>query len=63
MRIPYLSRFLLALSLSAFASTAVGAVPQPLPTIRGIVVDPDGRAAARSRCLAGPPGCDGGHHR
>ena len=42
MRIAYLSRFLLALSLSALASTALGAVPQPLPTIRGIVVDPTG---------------------
>jgi len=42
MRIAYLSRFLLALSLSALASTAFGAVPQPLPTIRGIVVDPTG---------------------
>ena len=42
MHIAYLSRFLLALSLSAVASTAVGAVPQPLPTIRGIVVDPTG---------------------
>ncbi len=37
-----LSRSLLALSLSAFASTAMGAVPQALPTIRGIVVDPTG---------------------
>jgi hypothetical protein len=42
MRIAYLCRFLLALSLSALASTALGAVPQPLPTIRGIVVDPSG---------------------
>jgi hypothetical protein len=42
MRIAYLSRFLLALSLSALASTALGAVPQPLPTIRGVVVDPMG---------------------
>ena len=38
-----LSRSLLALSLSALASTAMGAVPQTLPTIRGIVVDPTGR--------------------
>jgi hypothetical protein len=37
-----LSRFLLAFSLSALASTALGAVPQPLPMIRGIVVDPTG---------------------
>ena len=43
MRIAYLSRFLLALSLSALASTAFGAVPQPLPTLRGIVVDPRAR--------------------
>ena len=42
MRIAYLSRFLFALSLSALASTALGAVPQPLPMIRGIVVDPTG---------------------
>ena len=42
MRIAYLCRFLLALSLSALASTALGAVPQPLPTIRGVVVDPTG---------------------
>ena len=42
MRIAYLTRFLLALSLSALASTALGAVPQPPPTIRGIVVDPTG---------------------
>jgi hypothetical protein len=42
MRIAYLSRVLLALSLSALASTALGAVPQPPPTIRGIVVDPTG---------------------
>ena len=42
MHIAYLSRFLLALSLSALTSTALGAVPQPLPTIRGIVVDPTG---------------------
>jgi hypothetical protein len=37
-----LSRFLLVFSLSALASTAMGAVPQPLPMIRGIVVDPTG---------------------
>jgi len=37
-----LSRSLLALSLSALVSTAMGAVPQPLPMIRGIVVDPTG---------------------
>jgi hypothetical protein len=42
MRIAYLCRFLLALSLSALASTALGAVPQSLPTIRGIVVEPSG---------------------
>ena len=42
MRIAYLSRFLLALSLSAVASTVMGAAPQPLPTIRGIVVDSRG---------------------
>jgi Carboxypeptidase regulatory-like domain len=42
MLIACLSRFLLALSLSALASTALGAAPQPLPTIRGIVVDPTG---------------------
>jgi hypothetical protein len=42
MRIAYLSRFLLALSLSAVASTVLGAAPQPLPTIRGIVVDSRG---------------------
>jgi hypothetical protein len=42
MRIANLSGFLLALSLSALPSTALGAVPQPLPTIRGIVVDPTG---------------------
>ncbi len=42
MRIAYLSRFLLALSLSALASTALGAAPQPLPAIRGIVVDSRG---------------------
>ena len=39
MRIAHLSRFLLALCLSALASTALAAAPQPLPTIRGIVVD------------------------
>ena len=37
-----LSRSLLAFSLSALASTALGAVPQPLPMIRGVVVDPTG---------------------
>ena len=37
-----LSRFLLVFSLSALASTALGAVLQPLPMIRGIVVDPSG---------------------
>lgn len=42
MRIAYLSRFLLALSLSALASTVLGAAPQPLPAIRGIVVDSRG---------------------
>jgi len=42
MRIAYLSRFLLALALSALASTAQGAVPQAPSTIRGIVVDPTG---------------------
>jgi Carboxypeptidase regulatory-like domain len=42
MRIAYLTRSLLALSMSALASTALGAVPQPPPTIRGIVVDPTG---------------------
>ena len=42
MRIAYLSRFLLALSLSAFAFTALAAEPQPLPAIRGIVVDSRG---------------------
>ena len=36
--VPLSSRF----SLSALASTALGAVPQPLPMIRGIVVDPTG---------------------
>ncbi len=46
MRIAYLSRFLLALCLSALASTALGAAPQPLPTIRGIVVDPRGAPVA-----------------
>ena len=39
MRIAHLSRFLLALCLSALASTALAAAPQALPTIRGIVVD------------------------
>jgi hypothetical protein len=36
------ARLLLAFSLSALASTALGAVPQPLPMIRGVVVDPTG---------------------
>ena len=42
MRITYLSRFLLALFLSAVASTAMGAVLQGQPTVRGFVVDPTG---------------------
>jgi hypothetical protein len=42
MRIAYLSRFVLALCLSALASTALGAAPQAVSTIRGIVVDPGG---------------------
>jgi len=42
MRIAHVSRFLLALSLLAVASTVLGAAPQPLPTIRGIVVDSRG---------------------
>jgi len=37
-----LSRFLLVFTLFPVASTALGAVPQPLPMIRGTVVDPTG---------------------
>ena len=46
MRIAYLTRFLFALCLSALASTAVGAAPQAVPTIRGIVVDQRGAPVA-----------------
>src|SRR6188472_3247802 len=42
MRMAHLSRFLLALSLLTLASTALAAASQPLPAIRGIVVDSRG---------------------
>jgi hypothetical protein len=42
MPIAYLSRFIFALCLSALASTVVGAAPQSVQTIRGIVVDQSG---------------------
>ena len=42
MRIASLSRFLLALCLSALASTALAAAPQAVSTIRGIVLDQSG---------------------
>jgi len=46
MRIAYLTRFVFALCLSALASTAAGAAPQAVPTIRGIVVDQTGAPVA-----------------
>ena len=42
MRMSYLSRFLLALFLSAVSSTALAQVSQAPPTIRGIVMDSTG---------------------
>ena len=46
MHMAYLSRVLVALSLSTLASTALAAASQPLPAIRGIVVDSSGAPVA-----------------